>query len=113
MASSHCRPAIPCRCQLRRPATLQPARRADSRKPARQRAGSDSKMDSEAAGEENALLRSGPLRPAFTKEVLISDVRVSSVRILKHDLRRRSRRLQTYTGLPIQNRASPIKWWMK
>jgi hypothetical protein len=36
-------------------------------------------MDDEAAGEENALLRSGPLRPAFKKEVLITDVRVSSV----------------------------------
>jgi hypothetical protein len=37
-------------------------------------------MDDEAVGEENALLRSGPLRPAFEKQVLVSDVRISSVR---------------------------------
>src|SRR5260221_1181246 len=36
-------------------------------------------MDGEAEGEEDALLRSGPLSPAFDEEVLISDVRVSSV----------------------------------
>jgi hypothetical protein len=38
-------------------------------------------------------------------------------RILKSDLKpvlyRRSRRLQTYTGLPFQNRACAIKSWAK
>ncbi|MDI1266182.1 MAG: hypothetical protein PS018_23305 [bacterium] len=63
--------------------------------------------DDEAAGEENALFRSGPLRPAFEEEVFRSDVRVSSVSGAEFTAG------QTYTGLPCQNRAPTIKSWTK
>jgi hypothetical protein len=63
--------------------------------------------DDEAAGEENALFRSGPLRPAFEEEVFTSDVRVSSVSGAEFAAG------QTYTGLPCQNRAPATKSWTK
>src|SRR3981081_844414 len=44
------------------------ARGRVQRAQARQRAGLGSTTDGEAAGGENALLRSGPLRPAFEKK---------------------------------------------
>jgi hypothetical protein len=69
-------------------------------------------MDGEAAGEEDALLRSGPLRPALEKEVLISDVGVSACDPETQCLPPLAA-VQTYTGLPIQNRARVINSWTK
>ena len=61
----------------------------------------------EAAGEENALLRSGPLRPAFEKEVQHSTFGFQAFPVPRYV------RLQTYTGWPIQNRGRTIKSWTK
>src|SRR6266853_6883840 len=75
---SRCPPAAPFRYRLQRPAALPHARNQAQRwRTLRQR--SSSTMTCKATGEENTLSDSGPLRPAFEKEVLACDVRVSSV----------------------------------
>src|SRR5512140_3087197 len=80
------RPPGPCRCRLRSADGLPHAQGAGRRCRALRQRRSSSTMICEAAGEEDALSDSGPLRPAFEKEVLTCDVRVSTVRILKHKL---------------------------
>src|ERR1700710_1303909 len=72
MASSRCRPAAPCRYRLRPAAAPRRKPHAASSRQAPRRQESISVTGYEAAGEANALLRSGPLRPAFEKEVLSS-----------------------------------------
>src|SRR3982074_1963197 len=74
-----CRPAAPFRYRLRPPAALRHAQRMAQRWRALRQEQSSSTITCEATGEANALSDSGPLRPAFEEEVLVCDVRVSSV----------------------------------
>src|SRR5258707_15146766 len=76
---SHCPPAAPFRYRLQRPAALPHARHQAQRWRTLRQQRSSSTMTCKATGEENALSDSGPLRPAFEKEVLACEVRVSSV----------------------------------
>src|SRR3954451_15219802 len=68
-------------------------------------------MGCEAAGEANALFRSGPLRPAFEKEVLSSTFGFQACDLETQFVPSGYGRPQTYTGLPIQNRGRTTKSW--
>src|SRR5260370_24446799 len=76
---SRCPPAAPFRYRLQRPAALPHARHQAQRWRTLRQQRSSSTMTCKATGEENALSDSGPLRPAFEKEVLACEVRASSV----------------------------------
>jgi hypothetical protein len=65
----------------------------------------------EAAGDEGALFRSGPLRPAFEREVLEKLTFGFKRAILKPDGAVALRQPQTYTGSAGQNRARATKSW--
>src|SRR3954454_21683215 len=90
---------VPFRNRPQRPAALPHAPGGEEPRQASRSRRSNERMACETTREENALSDSGPLRPACDEEVLTYDVRVSNrVR------RRRLRRIQTYTGLPIHNK---------